>query len=143
MAPMTTTTKPEALITTPTDECLACARYEEFGTARRFAENEFAHCGLCGSSDLVDTRSPFEVLAEARRNVAAVEGDDEAAILRRWDREDVVRRVEAVVAASGLTADHCSDCRRFGAPARRDLSMGDIIEAANTTEVVPVEGWTA
>lgn len=134
---MTTThPKPEALISTPAEaaQCPPCmadydARWDqtrgyegwstedraEFAgpmpTCSRFDAlpgEAFAHCNLCGSTDLVDTRSPFEVLAEAVANVALVKGDDEASILRRFDRQDVVERVRSIAAQAD--PGHCSDC---------------------------------
>ena len=129
---MTSMTKPEALLTTPADnaECPKCmadfladfldpVRADLAGpypTCSRFSSGEFAHCDLCGSTDLVDTRSPWEVLREAEANVAQAIRDGLATEIV-WGRRDVADRVKDL--AAQVPADHCSDCRRF---ARRQVT---------------------
>lgn len=109
---MATTPKPLALISTPTEnaECSECARLDYDGVspaARRFSPTEFAHCSGCGSTDLVDTRSPWTVLAEAKANVvAAREAGMDPGII--WGREDVVLAVAKI--AAQVSPDHCGEC---------------------------------
>ena len=117
--PVRSIPKPEALLTTPS-ECTWCPLCERAGV--RFFEAgdptpndepmnpEFAHCPECGSTELLDVRSPFEVLAEANRN--ACDGTIDPGL--RMARQDVAFRVAAIV--SSIPADHldgCDDCRRW------------------------------
>lgn len=143
---MTTTTHPEALISTPAEDaqCPACwAEYKyaldrleqdpglypapAFPTCSRFEAEagtaEFPHCDVCGSTDLVDLRSPFQVLAEAVANIEAVapvveassvlsflsdEARAEIVASTRLHRMDVAERVRAIAAQAD--PGHCSDC---------------------------------
>lgn len=147
--PMTNaTTKPEALLTTPAEDaqCPECWRryladldwVESFPedehairpvrpTCSRFSPEEFAHCDVCGSTSLVDVRSPFRVLAEAIENAKAeIDFSDHPVFsglspvalagieaTARMERMDVVERVRAI--ASATPAGHCSDCTTWAA----------------------------
>lgn len=120
-----TTLQFEALVSTPAEftECRECGSWNDDRTffqpaiGVRYPGDEagryFAHCPECGTTDLIDVRSPWEILAEAKRNVAAPGIDVET----RWNREDIASRIEAL-SADFPAADHCSDCRRFAPPAR-------------------------
>lgn len=134
-----TTTNPPAILTTPAEsaQCPSCwADYKhaldrrewdptypaEYPTCSRFSENEFAHCDRCGSTDLLDTRSVFEVLAEAIANleapldyrskpVYAALSDEAVAQTEasaRMARYDVVANLRRL--AEEASPGHCSDC---------------------------------
>lgn len=147
---MTSHAKPEALISTPAEfaECPRChadwfAGWEAYAeladlypedypmaaapaapTCSRFggAIVEFAHCDTCGSTDLVDTRSPFEVYMEAVANIdkasevyyasaLAIMSDtvrEMAVAQARLERMDVVERVGRFL--EDADKSHCSDC---------------------------------
>lgn len=110
-------TYPEALITTP-DHNSHC---EDCGTLGRRCPGDslgasFAHCPSCGSTDLVDDRSPFEVLIEAHRNWVAVLPVDERSAMRKMDRFDTMRRVAKIAAEAD--PQHCGDCERKSAVAQ-------------------------
>lgn len=102
-----TTTKPEALVSSPDHaticpDCLATG--ERYPGEDPSAARYFAHCPQCGTTDLLDVRSPFEVLGEAVRNAEAAGLDP----VVRLGRLDVVERVRRV--ALKANPDHCSDC---------------------------------
>lgn len=130
---MSSMTKPEALLTTPAEnaECPRCtadalAYGEPLPTASRFAPTEFAHCDSCGSTDLVDTRSPFTVLREALANIETVEATvnaapalaalsqearDQIIASTRMARMDVAESVRRIAAAAADPA-HCGECEK-------------------------------
>lgn len=102
------TTRPEALITTPT-EAAYCPDCDQYGGARFESDRPtFAHCPQCGSTCLLDQRSPFEVLADARLNAFALDLDPGV----RMERQDVVERVKKVCEASLCSCSDCASWRR-------------------------------
>lgn len=106
---MTSTTfrRPAALISTPAENswCEAC-QVQGVRYASEFGPASFAHCPSCGSTDLVDDRSPFEVAAEALENwTATAKGDDPHLAMARYDAAEA-----AVRSAVAAEADHCGDC---------------------------------
>lgn len=121
---MTTSTATiPASIATPAEAttCPKCERFVDEGegfwvpvTGVRYEgdTNTYAHCPECGRTDLLDTRSPFEALADARRLLA--EATDVHVSMVRFDLVEAIERVTA-------TADpaHCADCRRFAPLAAR------------------------
>lgn len=118
---MTSPRRPEALVSSPAentrcDNCERLAFEERVIHGVRYPGDvrgvTFAHCPECGSTDLTDDRSPFEVLAEAIANWEAAT-DVEV----KMGRFDVVFRVAAVEG----DPEHCSDCHAFAARAQRAL----------------------
>jgi hypothetical protein len=105
--PMTRTTTP-ALLTTPA-EAAYCATCESAGTrhAGDRLGSTFPHCPVCGSTDLADTRSIFEVLHEARALLLEAELL-EADPYRIMGRRDDVAALELI--AAGTDPTHCGDC---------------------------------
>lgn len=143
---MTTSPQAPAILTTPAEaaKCAPCfenylaqlewfeadaahgyateAARPAFPTCSRFSPAEFAHCDLCGSTDLLDTRSVFEVLTDALDLLAAPLGyrdlpvyaalSDEAVAgieaQARMGRYDVVANLRRL--AETADPGHCSDC---------------------------------
>lgn len=109
---MTSTQRPEALISSPADNtrCDECElrSFEEriiHGVRYEGETESFAHCPECGSTELTDDRSPFEVLREAWANYQASTTPEQGI-----NRFDVVVRVAAI--ADKADRDHCEDCTR-------------------------------
>lgn len=105
------TTRTPTLITTPA-EVAYCDRCDQYGARFPGDVRTFPHCSSCGSTDLADTRSVFEVLAEARI-LAAEDGID---VYRKMDRDDVAWRLE--VQAADADPTHCSDCASWARKVR-------------------------
>jgi hypothetical protein len=112
-----TATRIPALVTTPAanSHCDDCERLADaLVTGIRYPGDRatFPHCPSCGSTDLRDDRSPWEIAHEARVNAMAAEG------VLRWDRLDVADRVLRVAVASTCACGDCQDWRRRFAAAR-------------------------
>lgn len=105
--------KPYALITTPAEasQCPECRDDQDFpvvGIRYPDAPNTYPHCPVCGTTSLIDTRSPWEVMAEALKLVDEP-GIDPGLKMQRRDNLDEICRVAVAVADDC----QCMDCRKF------------------------------
>lgn len=103
--------KCETLLTTPAENAYCPDCKEHSGTRHPGTTATFPHCKLCGSTSLLDDRSPWEILFEAKA-LAARPGLD---VEIRWGRQDAVERIARQAAeADAADPDHeCMDCRKF------------------------------
>lgn len=102
----------ETLLTTPAENAYCPDCNSHSGTRYPGDTATFPHCKLCGSTGLLDDRSPWEVLAEARRLAAEPDLDPHIHL----GRLDAVERIKRIAEAE--TDCECMDCRRFRPMAR-------------------------
>lgn len=92
------TPKPQALLTTPADAAW-CSECEVSGIRYGGDVRTYPHCPLCGTTDLLDTRSPWEVLAEAKGLVQEAL-DKNLPVETYMSRQDTAHEVARVAALS-------------------------------------------